>query len=64
METAKSKLSTANLALEALERMEAAKEDLRRCVLELGDRTLAALGIQLDKLLGEINARLEGLVEG
>lgn len=57
-------LTTINLALEALGRIEAAKEDLRLCILALGDREGAVLGIHLDELLGEFNAYLEGLLQG
>jgi len=55
-------LSVINMALEALSRAETATADLRMCVLEL-DRYSAALGIQLDKLLGEFRTHLEGLLE-
>jgi hypothetical protein len=51
------------MALEALSRAETATDDLRMCVLELGDRYSAALGIQLDKLLGEFRTHLEGLLD-
>jgi hypothetical protein len=56
-------LSVINMALEALSRAETAADDLRVRVLELGDRGWAVLGIQLDKLLGEFRAHLEGLLE-
>jgi hypothetical protein len=52
-----------NMALEALSRAWTATDDLRVRVTELGDRGCAVLGIQLDKLLGEFNAHLEGLLE-
>lgn len=60
---AKEGLSVINMALEALSRAETATDDLRVRVLELGDRGCAVLGIQLDKLLGEFRAYLEGLLE-
>jgi len=56
-------LSVINMALEALSRAETATDDLRMCVLELGDRYSAALGIQLNKLLGEFRTHLEGLLD-
>lgn len=56
-------ITTINVALEALERIEKAKDDLRLCVLELRDRNLAVLGIQLDELLGEVRSQLEGRLE-
>jgi hypothetical protein len=60
---AREALSVINMALEALGRAETATNDLRVRVLELDDRGCAVLGIQLDKLLGEFRAHLEGLLE-
>jgi hypothetical protein len=56
-------ISRLNVAFEAMERIEKAIENLHTAVMPLKDNGCAYFGTQLENLVGEFKAHLEGLLE-